>query len=212
MDHALAAPYQIAIMRHQNQGCALPGPERKEKIHDVGSGCLVEIAGGFIGKQKGGLGGKSPRQGNALLFAAGELAGEMREPVPEPYRLQSVRGTGACLGKAGKLQRHCDVFQRRHGWDQVKGLEDNADFFAAEPRKPGFIKGGDLRPAKADASRTCPLQSGNHHQQRCFSGPGRPHNPDRFPRFDGKRHPAQYVDRPGTRRHREMKILDFQQG
>lgn len=199
-------------MRHQNQGCALPGPERKEKIHNLGSGGLVEIAGGFIGQQKRRLGGKGPCQGNALLLAAGELAGEMRKPVPKTNRLQNFRGTGARFGKPGKLQRYRDVFQRRHGWDQVKSLEDNADFFAAEPRKPGFIKGGDLCPAKADASRARPLQPGNHHQQRCFSGTGRPYDPDRFPRFDGKRYPAQYVDRPGTRRHREMKILDFQQG
>ncbi len=212
MDHTLAAPHQIAIMRHQNEGCPSPGPERKEKIHDLGSGCLVEIAGGFIGKQKGRLGGKSPSQGNALLFAAGELAWQVGEPLPEPNRLQNFRRAGARLGKTCKLEGDCDVFQRRHGWDQMKGLKDDADFFAAEPRKPAFIKGGDLHPVEANASRTCPFQSGNHHEKRSFSRPRRSYDPDRLSRFRGKRHAAQYVDRSGTRRHREMKILDFQQG
>ena len=39
------------------------------------------------------------------------------------------------VGDAGKLERHGHVLQRRHGRDEMEGLEHDADITAAKPRQ-----------------------------------------------------------------------------
>ena len=53
-------------------------------------------------------------------------------------------GTGEGVGMAGKLQRQGDVLARRHGRDEVKGLEDDADMPAAEDGEAIFVEGAEI--------------------------------------------------------------------
>ena len=62
-------------------------------------------------------------------------AGIVRKRARQADRRQLMRGARKSVAFAGEFERHRDVFQRRHGWDQVEGLEDDADIAAAEARE-----------------------------------------------------------------------------
>ena len=64
----------------------------------------------------------------------------MRQAAAEPDRVELALGAGERVARAGKLERHGDVLQRRHGRDQVEGLKDDADILAAEARQRVFVE------------------------------------------------------------------------
>ena len=59
-------------------------------------------------------------EGDALLFAARQLRWVVLQPIFEPDRLQFAGGALERLRNAGEFKRNCDIFQRRHGRDEVK--------------------------------------------------------------------------------------------
>ena len=89
--------------------------------------------------------GASARERDALLFAAGELRRIMMQSVAEPDRLQLLRRALRSVGIAGKLERDGDVLERRHGRDQMEGLEDDADLAAAEAGQRVLVEGIERR-------------------------------------------------------------------
>ncbi|GGE42956.1 hypothetical protein GCM10007276_20240 [Agaricicola taiwanensis] len=96
----------------------------------------------------------------------------MRYPLLQPdsgeFGFRKRKGAG----HAGKLQRHGDVFQRGHGRDQVKGLEDNADMAAAEAGKPILIQLRKILIEQPYRSRISTFQAAKDHQERRFPGSG----------------------------------------
>ena len=46
-------------------------------VHDNAARATIEVAGGFIGKDNFGMGGKSAGNGDALFLAAGKLGGHV---------------------------------------------------------------------------------------------------------------------------------------
>jgi hypothetical protein len=85
--------------------------------------------------------GDGPRDGDALLLTAGELGGEMVEPMAEPHQLQRRHRVHRVLGDLGH-QRH--VLAHREVGDQVVELEHEADMLAPITRQPG-LAGADQR-------------------------------------------------------------------
>ena len=66
-----------------------------EHFKDLDAGLRVERAGGFVAEQHVGALGDGPRDGDALLFAARDLGGEVVHPVGEAdagQRLGRVHG------------------------------------------------------------------------------------------------------------------------
>ena len=61
-------------MGDQQQGAADAVTQVEQQIDDALAAFRVEVAGRFIGKQDLWVTGKGPRQGDALLLAAGQLA------------------------------------------------------------------------------------------------------------------------------------------
>ena len=51
----------------------------------------------------------------------------MAQPVTEADQMQLMFRAAKRIRGAGKFERDGDIFQRRHGRDQMEGLEDNAD-------------------------------------------------------------------------------------
>ena len=64
---------------------------------------------------------------DALLLAAGELRGEMIGTRCQADLGEQRGGRLEGVRPAGELQRQRDVLKRRHGRDQMEGLEDDAD-------------------------------------------------------------------------------------
>ena len=157
-----------------------------EQIDDLLAGGLVEIAGRLVRHEDGGIGRQRPGQRHALLLAAGQLRRIMVQAIAEPDGRQLLRRARGRVGIAGELQRHRDVFQRRHGRDQMKRLKHDADLAAAEAGQRILVEGIERGAVDHHLSAVRTLQPRHHHQQGRFAGAGRSDQADRLARCHTK--------------------------
>ena len=87
---ALRVGRHVGLVRHHQHGDAAFPVERHEQVHDLGAALGVEVAGGLVGEQHGGLGDDGARDGDALLLSAGKLGGRVILAVAEPDRVQRL--------------------------------------------------------------------------------------------------------------------------
>ena len=113
-------------MGGDQRGDALGADDRAEQAHDLLSGFLVELAGGLVGQEQLRPARQRAGNGDALLLAAGELAGALPRVVGEAHDRQHQGDPLLALarGDAGDSQRHADVLRRREHRQQAEGLED----------------------------------------------------------------------------------------
>ena len=142
----------------------------EQKLDDVATSRLVEIAGWLVGDEDPGTRRERAGERDALLLAAGKLSRIVVEPAAQSDRRQFVLGARKCVARAGEFERHGDVFQRGHGRDQVEGLEHDADISAAEAREFIFIKLVQGVSGHDDRTAVGALQSGHYHEQRRLAG------------------------------------------
>src|SRR5262249_41468781 len=103
-----------------------------EQIENDGSGRGVEISGGFIREQNSRFVDKRSGNSDALHLPAGKL---MRHAVFEAGKFdgrEAVERGLARIGSSRKEKRQLDVFDDAERIDELEGLENEADFFAAE--------------------------------------------------------------------------------
>src|SRR3546814_11610083 len=87
-------------------------------------------------KQHVGIGDNSPREGDALLLAAGQFGGCMIPPILQTYFFQRrhagslPRGPVLPTIEEGKF----DILKRAGPREQVEALEDKAKIFTPEQR------------------------------------------------------------------------------
>ena len=76
------------------------GVELVEEGHDLIAGVGVEVAGGLVGEDDGGLVDEGAGDGDALALAAGELVGlvHMRPPRPTDSRTSVARAVRSAAG------------------------------------------------------------------------------------------------------------------
>ena len=88
----------------------------------------IQRAGGFVGQDDRRVAHQRPRDGNALLLAAGELIGLVPDLVAQAHLLQHGAGAAVALGAGDACihQRHLHVFQQVQPGQQVVLLEDKA--------------------------------------------------------------------------------------
>ena len=107
----------------------------KQKLDDLAAGRLVKIAGRLVGHEDRRIRRDRARKRHALLLAAGELRRIVRQPAAKTDGDQLALGAAEGVVHAGQFERHGDILQRRHGRDEMEGLKDNADMFAAKARQ-----------------------------------------------------------------------------
>lgn len=206
-DNPFAGIGQLAIMGHQHQRHAAFLLNSEHQVGDAPAGLGIQIPGRFIGNQQGRPRGQSARNGNALLFAAGQFGWIVGHPLAKTDAFQFAAGAVEGIGRTGKLQRNGDIFQRRHIGNQMKRLKHNADMRAAEYGKLIFgqcVKGlaGNL-----DHAAIGPFQPADHHQQGGLARTARSDQPERGAalHFEGKS--LQYVNPSRTAAEAEMNIV-----
>ena len=96
----------VGVMSDQNNGHAFLFVELPEEFQDFFTGLGVEVAGGLIREQDGGIIDEGPGNGHPLLLPAGELRGFVVQALPQADALQQVCGPLAPLLVGQVLPRY----------------------------------------------------------------------------------------------------------
>ena len=144
---------------------------------------FVEIAGGLVGEDQFWLIDQRARDGHALLFAAGKLRGKMREAVAESDAAQGFGGL-RFIGDAVEILREHHVFERGEIRDEMKLLEDEADFFGAIADHLVFAEFREIGAVDDHAAGSERVEAAENIDQRGFAGAGRAHERDPFAGVD----------------------------
>ena len=172
VQHAIAASGKFGVVRDQYKGRAAPAMAAEQQLDDLASRCLVEISGRLVGDYNGGIGRERAGHRDALLLAAGKFSRIMMQPLGKSDRFQLASGSIKRILLSSEFERHGNVFQRRHGWDQVEGLKHDPHMRAAKARKTVLVELAQILPVNDDGARVWPLQPGHDHEQRRFTRAG----------------------------------------
>ena len=135
------------------------GVDLLEELEDRDRRARVERARGLVAQHDLGVVGQRAGDGDALLLAAGELAGIAVGLVGELDHLEQLAGAllALALGRAAQLQRERDVAQHGALLEQAEVLEDHADGGAQlEQLLAGEV--GDIAPVDEDLARRGALE------------------------------------------------------
>ena len=92
----------------------------------------IEIRGHLVGEEDFGLMDKGPDQGDAPLFTAGELIDGFVLMCGHSHAMEVGEGScGSCFeGEICDADREEDIFENAVFFEEVEGLENNADLTA----------------------------------------------------------------------------------
>ena len=171
---APTAAGETKIVRDQNGGQSVGRVQALQQGKDDIRGAAVQVAGGLVSQQQFGLGDERARQRDALLLAAGELAGAVLRAVGQFHFAQPAGGHSQCgfAGDAAGEQRHGDVFQRGELRQQVVELPDVADGAVAEVSLLRGRERGELNPGADHLPGGGCVQRGQDVQQGRFARAG----------------------------------------
>lgn len=183
-DDAITARGELGIMGDEDQ-CGAGFGEAGEEHFDDGSTCGgVEIAGGLVGEDERWASGEGAGDADALLFAAGKLGGIMSEAVGEADGGELGRGARGVTGDGCEFERDGDIFERGHGGDEVKGLQDDADAAAARPGKAVFIERRKVSVGDEHAATIGALEASEDGHERGLAGARWTEDGEAFPGGD----------------------------
>ena len=103
-----------------------------DDVEDFGSVRGVEVSGGFVGEEDGGFFDEGAGDADALLLTAGEFGWSMVGAVTEADEGQGVFGAVATVGPVAVHHGEFDVGECGETWEEIVGLEYEADFSAAD--------------------------------------------------------------------------------
>jgi acyl-CoA thioesterase I len=172
----------------------------------------VEIAGWLVGKNDLWPRTERTRDGHALLLAAGKLSRKMIGAVRQADLAQHVARALKGLGVAGKFQRQSDVFERRHGGNEVERLEDDANVGATHGGKPVFIEAGEVVLGHTHGARAGAFEAGHDHQQRGLARAAGTDNGHRLASADVERDVLQDRDRTSAAGQRKAHVTQTNHG
>ncbi|MCY1347549.1 hypothetical protein D9M69_336600 [compost metagenome] len=159
-------------MGDQDQRGAALLVEFEEQVADALAGLAVEVAGGLVGEQHVGFGGKGAGDGHPLLFAAGQLARRMAEARAEADPLQQAGGTLAGIAAALQFERQHDVLQRIEVVEQLEGLEHEADVLGAHLGALVLVEVAEVVADQRDRAVAGQVEAGEQTEQGRLAGTG----------------------------------------
>ena len=120
-------------MGNEDDGSFFVAGELSEELNDDGAGGGVQIARGFVGEDDGGAMDEGASHGGALELAARKLVGTVVSAVGELNGAEEFASasTGGRGDAASEEERKEYIFFDRESGEEVKELENKADFEAA---------------------------------------------------------------------------------
>jgi len=163
--------------------------------HDLQGGAGVEVAGGLVGEDDGGVVDQGAGNGHALPLPPRQLVGAVVAPVGELHHLQGLAGQlmPAGLVEAGIHQGEHGVLQGRGPGQQVEGLEHEADLLVAHLGQGVVVHGTHIQSVKHVLPRRGGVEAAQDVHQGGLPRTGRPHEGDVFVAVDHQVDPPQRV-------------------
>ena len=112
-----------------------------------------------------------------MLFAAGELDGIVIPAIGEADIVQ--QGAGASRGAAcgtGEFGGEENVFFGCEGWDELIGLEYEAEFASPEEGERIFVQAGNFFAVELNGAAGDGVETGEETEQGALAGTGRAHD------------------------------------
>ena len=182
-----------AFVGDHDDGHAELRPEFAEEREDGFAGGGVEIAGWLVGEKNLRAIDEGAGDGDALLFAAGELRGTVAETMREANALERFANAGGALGAIdfGEAKREFDIFFEGHAREKVEGLEDHANGVATIAGEIERAKKSDVLAVGEDGAGSGAIETGDEIEQRGFSRAGGAEESEEFVVGDGE---GEFVD------------------
>src|SRR6185312_17351212 len=130
---------------------------------------------------------EGPRQRDALLLAARELARVMARTLFEAYMAQRLERRVARALMTRELQRQHHILERCERWDEVKRLEDETDPLRPHPRPAVLVEPGEVATFQENPPPARQVESCEERQQGGFACPRGADDRDRLARGDVER-------------------------
>ena len=202
-----AAPVgEVGVVGDQHQRGAALLAQGEHQVHDRLAGGAVEVAGRLVGQQQAGCRGEGAGQGDPLLLAAGELAGQVGQPVTQPDRAQiglgAVGGIGAPASSSGTATFSSAVMVgiRWNAWNTMPMRRGRIRASASSDIAVMLLPGDATLPELARSSPASTIS------RLVLPEPEGPTTPTASPLVDVEVDAAQDVDRPGGGRHGQMQV------
>ena len=137
VQHAIAARRELGVVRDQNQRRAALAMAAEQKLDDLAPGRSRRDC--RSARRQRGWRDWARARGRARRAAVRRRTARPDNDAAAARKPDGGKlALGACerIAHAGEFERHRDVLQRRHGRDQMEGLEHDADIAAAKTRQP----------------------------------------------------------------------------
>ena len=191
-------------MGDEQRGLARLPPDRLQLLLQQFPGLGVERAERLVHQHDVGIEREQPRQRDALLHAAAELAGIEIGEARKMHEIEIVGGLGDALGprQSLHLERPSDVLDGGEPGKQRELLEHHAAIGAGWPDR-GAVE------AQFAAARR--LEAADDVQERALAAAGRAHDGNELVLVDGQRQAIDGGDAPVLDRERLVEIAHLQQ-
>src|SRR5262245_1986846 len=183
----------VGIVRDHDDRAPFARVEVLQDPHDLVAHLAVEIPRGLVGGEYLRRADDRPRDGDPLLLAAGELAGEVADAGGEAHAVE--RGERALVALRSREtpveERNLDVVEDGEVRDQMEGLKDEADLFVSDLRERPFLEAGHGAAGERDAALRRHVQEPDHVQERALPRSRRSHHRAEVPLLDPQVHARQ---------------------
>ena len=161
----------VGLVGDEDDGVAA-GVEIVEEGHDLVAGFGIEISGGLVGEDDGGLVDEGAGDGDALTLTTGELVGFVHHASAEVDAFE--HGLGACGAFGGGCavidEGELDVVERGGAGKEVEGLEDEADLLVADAGELIVVEFGDIVAVEPVAALGGGVEAADEVHQGGFAG------------------------------------------
>src|SRR5579859_1686962 len=175
---AIGLPGDVGIVR-DHQDCVTGFVQLAKYLQDNLFVSFVEIARGLVGQDDFRLIDKRAGDGYSLLLAAGKLRGKVRHTLTHADAAQGFFRL-LLVGHAVEILGEHHVFKRVEIGDEVKLLEDEADFFGAIANQFAFAEPREIDSIYHDTARIERIEPAKNIDESGFARAGWTHQRNPF--------------------------------
>src|SRR6266403_1250413 len=194
MHHAVEISGGFRIVRDHDDGLAKIFVQLPQHLQHDFRVFRIQVSRWLVGEENLRLIDDRPRDGHALLLAAGEFRGLVMKTARQTehlgYDIEAVRVETVAMNEL----RDGDIPLGRQRGEQIETLEDEADFVAAQFGARGVAQFSEVIPVDQDLAPGGLRQAADYVQQRSLAAARRPHHGDRFARLYREIHATQRRD------------------